>query len=631
MQYTIGMFRCYIEMNYLSKISCREDLLALNMNQTKQLCQEIRTFLIDNVSRTGGHIASNLGVVELTVAIHRVFDTSRDRLVFDVGHQSYVHKILTGRADRFSTLRQFQGLAGFPKPNESVNDAFIAGHASNSVSVALGMAKARTLLNEDYSVIALLGDGALTGGLAYEGLNNAGASREPLIVILNDNGMSITPNVGATARHLSNIRTRQSYFQIKKIWRNISGKTTAGRFLYRSVHRFKEYLKKKMIGSNVFYDMGFEYIGPVDGHDVEKLTYLLQVAKEMQCPVLLHVLTKKGKGYPHAEQNPDSFHGVGPFDVKTGIEQKLSQTTFSETFGKALADLAEKSPRICAITAAMQCGTGLNEFAKCFPDRFFDVGIAEGHAVSMAAGLAKQGMIPVVAIYSTFLQRAYDMLIHDVGLLNLHVVFAVDRAGLVGADGETHHGVFDVSYLSSIPGMQILCPANQAELTAMLRKAALEMEGPVAVRYPRGGDGRFCHPSDSPVLLEGDDLSICAYGTMINTALDTAELLNREGISAGVIKIDQILPIPDDIPKLAAKTGRVFVIEETMNHCGIFDSLASRPDMRGICMCTANLGDHFVPHGDVKHLYDLTGLTPEKLSEKACQFVAETRRAVHET
>lgn len=612
-------------MELLSQIRDGADLASLSEAETKKLCAEIREYLIDSVSRTGGHLASNLGVVELTVAIHSVFDTARDRLVFDVGHQSYVHKLLTGRMEQFPTLRKFGGMSGFPKPKESVHDAFIAGHASNSVSVALGMARARTLTHADYSVVALLGDGALSGGLAYEGLNNLGASKEPLIVILNDNGMSITPNVGGTARHLSNIRTRQSYFQIKKWWRRFTGRVPMGRSLYRGVHRFKEWLKRRLIGSNMFNDMGLEYIGPVDGHDVKRLIYLLREAKEMNCPVLLHVLTRKGKGYPPAEQNPDCFHGVGPFDKETGRTAPKTGVTFSDTFGRTLCAIADEDGRVCAITAAMQNGTGLDDFAARFPDRFFDVGIAEGQAISMAAGLAKQGMIPVAAVYSTFLQRAYDMLLHDVGLLNLHVVFAVDRAGLVGADGETHHGVFDVGYLSSVPGMQILCPANQAELEIMLRQAVSELHGPVAVRYPRGVDGAFDRPASSALLREGDDLTLLAYGTMVNTVLKTADLLAERGVCARVVKLGRIWPLPGEELALAAQTGTVLFPEEVMDHCGVFEAAAAHPALRGVRIETVNLGTAYVPHGDLPSLYRLTGLTAEQLAQRAEELLRQGR------
>lgn len=612
-------------MSYLHDLKSRADLCALTDSQTEALCAEIRSFLIDNVSQTGGHLASNLGVVELTVAIHRVFDTSKDRLVFDVGHQSYVHKLLSDRGDLFPTLRKFEGLAGFPKPNESCHDAFIAGHASNSVSVALGMARARSLQKENYSVLALMGDGALTGGLAYEGLNDAGASREPLIVILNDNGMSITPNVGGMARHLSNIRTRQSYFRVKKAWRGMTRGTRVGRFFYRKVHRLKEFLKRRLIGSNMFNDMGFEYIGPVDGHDVKKLTYLLREARDMNGPVILHVLTKKGKGYDPAEKTPDRFHGVGPFDPKTGLVCASGKKTFSDAFGDALVELAESDERICAITAAMQSGTGLDAFAQRFPRRFGDVGIAEGHAVSMAAGLAKQGMIPVVAIYSTFLQRAFDMLIHDVSILGLHIVFAVDRAGLVGADGETHHGIFDIGYLRLIPGMQILCPANAAELKEMLRQAIYETTGPVAIRYPRGGDGRWKEAPASPVLRTGSDLTLCGYGTTVNTLLDAADLLQEQGINAEVVQLRRIKPLSDAWKASAQKTGALLLVEECMPHCGVFDELAADPAAASVKTVGLDLGAGFPQHGSNAELLHAAGMDAAGVAAAARRIVKEGR------
>ena len=578
--------------------------------------------MIDTVSGTGGHLASNLGVVELTVAIHKVFDTSVDRLVFDVGHQSYVHKLLTNRAALFPTLRQFGGLAGFPKPSESIHDAFIAGHASNSVSVALGMARARTLMGRKYHVIALMGDGALTGGLAYEGLSDAGSSGEPLIVILNDNGMSITPNVGGMAKHLSNIRTRQSYYRIKKAWRSMTSGSEVGQFCYKNVHKLKERLKRRLIGSNTFNDMGFEYFGPVDGHDIQKMTYLLQQAKQMDKPVILHVLTRKGKGYPPAEENPDRFHGIGKFDIRTGKSLGERKMTFSDAFGQTLVDLAREDPQICAITAAMQNGTGLDAFADSFPERFFDVGITEGHAVSMAAGLAKQGMHPVVAVYSTFLQRAYDMLVHDVAILGLHVVFAVDRAGLVGNDGETHHGIFDIGFLRTVPGMQILCPANEHELAVMLRKAITEMTGPVAIRYPRGGDGAYTEVPQNPVLRSGSDITLCAYGTMINEVLQAADLLQRSGVSAEVVKIAQVKPLEHACLESAARTGRLLIVESVVRCGSVYEALCAENPYPGIVLRGLSLGDSFVSHGDTKQLYEEYGLSPEKIAEYARQMLA---------
>ena len=593
------------------------ELREMNEEQLRALCAKIRSFLIENVSQTGGHLASNLGVVELTVAIHRVFDTARDRLVFDVGHQSYVHKLLTGRADRFPTLRKLDGLAGFPKPSESVHDAFIAGHASNSVSVALGMARARTLMGENYHVIALMGDGALTGGLAYEGLNDAGESREPLIVILNDNGMSITPNVGGMAKHLSNIRTKPSYFRIKKFWRAATKKNGLGRALYRGVHHLKEGLKKRLISSNMFNDMGFEYYGPVDGHDVAKLTWQLEQARDMGKPVILHVITRKGMGYAPAEENPDLFHGIGPFDPETGLPRAKGKASFSDAFGEALVALAKEDKRICAITAAMQNGTGLDGFAAAYPERFGDAGIAEGHAVAMAAGLAKQGMLPVVAIYSTFLQRAFDMLIHDVALLQLHVVFAVDRAGLVGADGETHHGVFDVGYLRQVPGMQILCPANRAELARMLKSALYDMTGPVAVRYPRGGDGRFTELTDEAVLRPGRDLTLCGYSVTVNTLLDAADALAREGIEAEVLRLRQLKPLEESWKASVRKTGALLMVEECPHHGGVFDEMAADPALDGLKKRVLDLGTGFTQHGSNAELLARAGLDADSIAEAA--------------
>lgn len=611
-------------MNNQTHFPSAAELRSMNDAQLSNLCGEIRRFLVENVSKTGGHLASNLGVVELTVAIHRVFDTAHDRLVFDVGHQSYVHKLLTGRADRFPTLRQLDGLAGFPKPSESVHDAFIAGHASNSVSVALGMARAMMLTGEDYSVLALMGDGALTGGLAYEGLNDAGSSGLPLIVILNDNGMSITPNVGAMAKHLSNIRTKPSYYRIKKAWRSATKNTgVVGRGLYRGVHHIKEGLKKQLISSNMFNDMGFEYFGPVDGHDLKKLTWQLQQARDLKKPVILHVITQKGRGYGPAEENPDRFHGIGPFDPATGNRTSSGFPTFSDTFGRTLTTLASQDSRICAVTAAMQNGTGLDPFAAAHPERFFDVGIAEGHAVCMAAGLAKQGMLPVVAVYSTFLQRAFDMLIHDVAILGLHVVFAVDRAGLVGADGETHHGVFDVGYLRQVPGMQILCPVNQTELAVMLRKALLEMTGPVAIRYPRGGDGSYTVLSQEPVLRQGRDITLCAYGTTINSMLAAADLLAKQGIQAEVVKLQQIKPLDDAWKSSVQKTGALLMAEECPAHCGVFDELAADPVMNGVKHRGIDLGPGFTQHGNCQKLLQRAGIDAESVRNAALELLGE--------
>ena len=600
----------------LEKIHAPADVKALDKGELETLCRELRQFLVDSVSQTGGHLASNLGAVELTVAIHRVFDTSKDRLVFDVGHQCYVHKAITGRRELFSTLRQLDGLSGFPKPRESCHDAFIAGHASNSVSVALGMARARTLQREDYSVLALIGDGALTGGLAYEGLNNAGASGEPLIVILNDNGMSINPNVGAVDSHLSQIRSKPAYYHFKKWYRQLFGPHPMENRLYRFNHKVKTSLKKALWpGSTLFEDMGFTYLGPIDGHDLDRLVHVLAWARELRCPVVVHVKTVKGKGYPFAERNPDKFHGVGPFDPETGLLKKSGGDDFSAVFGKTLASCAAEDGRICAITAAMADGTGLTPFAKAFPDRFFDVAIAEGHAVAMAAGLAKQGMIPVFAVYASFLQRGYDQLIHDVSLLNLHVVLGVDRAGLVGADGETHHGSFDALFLSEIPGFTVLCPASFAELRRMLRRALFEIPGPVAVRYPRGGEGDYRADQSEGAATElrpGGDVTILSYGVMVNQALAAAELLEQRGVCARVVKLNQIAPLDFDLlaPWLAG-TGTLLVAEDAFGAGCVGQRVAAILAEGGAApkkLILKNLGKTFQPEGTVPQLQHRAGI-----------------------
>lgn len=598
-------------MSILESINSREDLLALNDQQMKELCWELRRFLIEHVSQTGGHLASNLGIVELTIALHRVFDTRYDRLVFDVGHQSYVHKILTGRREAFSTLRCFGGLAGFPKPSESDEDAFIAGHASNSISVALGIARARTLQKKDYRVIALIGDGAMTGGLAYEGLNDAGASNEDMLVILNDNGMSISENVGGISTHLQLLRSKPSYLGFKIAYQKFTKKIPGGKYLYRLTHRVKEFLKRRLIDTTVFEEMGFHYLGPIDGHDLKRLTELLESTRELKGPVLLHVITQKGHGYLPAEEKPDLYHGVSPFDPESGLEEEGPGNTFSAAFGRELANLAKEDKRICAVTAAMQPGTGLDLFAQLFPQRCFDVGIAEEHGVSMAAGLAKQGMIPVVAIYSTFLQRAYDMLLHDVGILHLHVVFAIDRAGLVGNDGETHHGVFDVAFLRQVPGMTIFTPANQLELKLLLQKAVYTVNGPVAIRYPRGGDGEYREASHSPLLTAGDQLTLVTYGTIVNEALTAVRALRARGVRIELIKLWQIAPLSvEEIEASVKKTGRLLVLEEVMDAGCVADQLFSMLEIRGLCFRAykRNLGGAYVQHGSVKELYRAAGL-----------------------
>lgn len=600
-------------MSILERIHTHADLSALSEQEDRTLCLEIRNFLVEHISQTGGHLASNLGVVELTVAIHKVFDVAKDRLVFDVGHQAYVHKILTGRSAQFASLRQLGGLSGFPKPKESDTDAFIAGHASNAVSVALGMARARSMQGNDYSVLALLGDGALTGGLAYEGLNDAGESGEPLIVILNDNGMSISRNVGGISTHLSKIRLKSGYYGLKKAYRKFTSSIPGGQYLYRFTHRIKQGIRNLVLDSTMFEEMGFTYLGPVDGHDVNKLCDLLSLAKELSGPVVVHVTTQKGRGYEPAEKEPNRFHGIGPFDPKSGSQYASESKTFSSVFGETLTELAQRDSRICAVSAAMIPGTGLSGFAQQLPDRCFDVGIAEGHAVTMAGGLAKQGLVPVVAIYSTFLQRAYDMLIHDISLQKLHVVFGVDRAGLVGEDGETHQGAFDVGFLRSVPGMQILCPACTAELADMLRSAVCEMDGPVAIRYPRGGD-LLSEDQLVSVCCESPDVTIVSYGIISSNAIAAAKQLANEGISADVVLLKQIAPLDlTQVVDSVRRSGRIVIAEDTAESGCIGTVILSELFQTGIsAVCRKiNLADGIVRHGNVKQLWKMLHLDPE--------------------
>ena len=603
------------------------DMKNLSEAQAVRLCGQLREDLIQSVAQTGGHFASNLGAVELTVALHRVFDLRVDRLVFDVGHQCYPHKMLTGRMDKLSTIRQYGGIAGFPKPGESDADAFVAGHASNSVSVALGMAKARTVLGEDYHVVALIGDGALTGGLAYEGLSNAGQSGENLLVILNDNGMSITQNVGGVAQYLARQRLKPQYLSFKKHYRRITCATGLGRKFYRLTHRIKKAVKESILPCSMFEDMGFSYLGPVDGHDVKKLTKLLHYAKGMEGPVLLHVRTVKGKGYTHAEQTPNKFHGVSSFDLESGTPLKRGGDNFSAVFGRTLCRLAREDRRVCAITAAMCSGTGLDSFAVAFPDRFFDTGIAEGHAVAMAGGMAKQGVVPVFAVYSTFLQRGYDMLVHDVALQKLHAVFAVDRAGLVGEDGETHHGVFDVAYLDSIPGMTVLAPSSFAELDRMLEDAVLHRNGPVAVRYPRGCEGGYKEdsgPAASVVLREGSSITLVSYGVLINRVLEAASLLEQQGIHAEVVKLNTITPLDSGLVcRSVKKTGAMLVAEDCLEAGSVGQRLAAALNAEQITAkaVLVNSGRDFVTHGSVALLEQELGLDPESLCRKAMEVL----------
>ncbi|MCL2080758.1 MAG: 1-deoxy-D-xylulose-5-phosphate synthase [Oscillospiraceae bacterium] len=555
-------------------------------------CAELRKRLIANIAQTGGHLASNLGAVELTVALHQVYNTGVDRLIFDVGHQCYTHKLLTGRG--LSSLRAYGGVAGFPKPSESAHDAFVSGHASTSISAALGMARARSILGGGYHVAAVIGDGALTGGQAYEALADAGHSGLGLVVILNDNEMSITRNVGGVAKHLARLRNGQQYFKLKRVYHRMVVSVPGGRAADRTLHRMKTGIKEYFFPSSLFESMGFTYLGPADGHDLKTLIRLLEYAKGLNKPVLVHVNTVKGKGYGFAERNPSRFHGVTRFDVVTGVPEANGEPSFSSEFGKALFELAVNDRRICAVTAAMGDATGLRQFSKKLPKRFFDVGICEEHAVTMAAGMAKQGLRPVCAIYSTFLQRAYDQILHDVAILNLPVIFAVDRAGLVD-DGETHHGVFDVAFLNSIPNMTVLAPACYNELRTCL-KYALELKSPVAIRYPRGPEGAYRGNSLKNIMLrKGGDITLAVYGTTVNDALAAAGMLADDGISAGVLKIMRLTPVD---AAYMPESGRVLFVEEVCRE----GSVAQRLGYPGLAI------DGFAAHGAPESLRAGLGL-----------------------
>ena len=616
----------------LDRINSHNDLLQLNDQERTQLCKEIREFLIANVSQTGGHLAGNLGIVELSVAIETVYNTMEDRLVFDVGHQSYVHKLLTGRRAAFSGLRQYGGISGFPKPSESDADAFVAGHASSSVSIALGMARARTLLEQNYDVVAVIGDGACTGGMAYEGLNDAAVSGEPLVVILNDNEMSIGKNVGGISRYLSRLRSSNNYLGAKKAYRQILKKLPGGMGIYHTTSNLKNRVKQFLLKTSIFESMGFTYLGPADGHDLPGLITLLTAARELREPVLVHVVTKKGYGYSFAEQDPAKFHGIGKFDPKTGTVLGSKGKSFSDSFGETLIELAENNGNVCAITAAMPAGTGLTKFQNRFPSRTFDVGIAEEHAVSMAGGLAKQGMVPVVALYSTFLQRGYDQILQDIALLQLHVVLAIDRAGLVGDDGSTHHGVFDVGFLRQVPGMKILTPVSLAEQADMLRWAVENWNGPVAVRYPRGTEDMYkesdwngldgelvkCHRTGAHVTL-------VTYGSMLNNVMDAAELLAGEGIEATVLRLLSVSDIPaEQVFAKMSDNHTVIVVEEVCRGSGIREALSwdlhqLEPGCRVYGM---DLGSDFVSHGSVQELHHACGLDAAGIAEYAKEVLS---------
>ncbi len=615
-------------MKKLEEIKNGKSLKEYSDNELRQLCEEIREFLIDSVSKTGGHLASNLGVVEATVAMHSVFDFPSDKLIFDVGHQSYVHKLLTGRMDGFNTLRKYNGISGFPKSNESEYDVFNSGHSSNSISVALGLKRAFELSGDKKSkVAAFIGDGALTGGMAYEALNDAGRSKSNIIIILNDNEMSISENVGGIALHLAKIRTSREYLVLKsKVSNFVKNIPFIGNIIYKAVSNLKRPLRNIVTGrrNNIFESLGFYYAGPFDGHNVGELKEKLSAVSTLNRPCVVHIITKKGKGYKYAEEFPDLYHGVKEFDKTHKLEKKNS-LDYSSVFAKKLIDLAQNNKKITAITAAMPDGTGLKAFAEKFPERYYDVAIAEGHAVGLSAGLSIGGMVSVFAVYSAFLTRGFDQLLTDVCGMKLHAVFCVDRSGLVGEDGETHHGVFDIAYLNLMPGLTVMSPSSFNELRCMLEDAIEKYNSPVVIRYPKGSEKEivtkyenlenYCYQDKkAQVLKEGSDISIFTDGVMCADALIAAEKLSEKGILAEVINLRFIKPLDEEtILKSVGKTGKCVVMEDGGYYGGIHSVISTLTGKKVLCV---NTGDNFVSQGSVEELRKELKMDGESVCER---------------
>ncbi len=608
---------------YLARHTFPQDLKDMDHDELELLSYEIRDFLVEEVSATGGHLASNLGVVELAVALHKVFESPRDKIIWDVGHQTYVHKILTGRAEKFSTLRQLDGMSGFPKGKESPHDIFDTGHSSSSISLGLGMAAARDLSGEDYHVISVIGDGAMTGGMAFEALNNVESLKSKLIVVLNDNGMSISHNTGGFSKYFGRLRSSRKYINMKsQIKKNVSKVPFIGQNMLTGMQHTRDFIKYAVIDGVIFEELGFKYFGPVDGHDVKELCEVLELAKAAQGPVFIHAITRKGKGYSKSEEKPDIFHGIGPFDINTGKPQKASDIpTYSSIFGNKLTEMAITDKRIVAVSAAMIEGTGLKGFEKVFPDRIFDVGIAEGHAVTFAAGLAKAGLRPFVSIYSTFLQRGYDQMLEDVCLQNLPVVFCIDRAGIVGADGETHHGIFDLSYLRHMPNLTILAPKDGRELEIMMEEA-LKLNGPCAIRYPRGEAQEINTAAEfefgkSQQLRRGIDIEIWAVGPMVNQALDAAYLLKEKGISASVINMSTVKPLDKErLLKYSARFRMVITIEDNVIAGGAGEAINEILANKDVKLINIGWPDQFIEHGTCKELYARYGMDAASIAER---------------
>ena len=612
--------------NMLENINSPKDLKKLSILEKQKLAEEIRKYILEIVSENGGHLASNLGVVELTLALHTVFDFEKDKIVWDVGHQTYVHKILTGRREALKTLRKLNGIAGFPKTNESKYDFFNTGHSSTSISAALGMARARDLKKENYSVLAVIGDGAMTGGMALEALNDVGYSKTKMTIILNDNEMSISPNIGGLNMLLSKLRTKRMYTRTNVIMKKrISEIPVIGKPIVKIVQTIKRSIKQLIIPKMFFEDIGFTYLGPVDGHNIEELQSILTLSKQIDNPVLIHVLTKKGKGYEIAEKNPDKFHATGPFDIQTGNAKKAKGKDYSKVFGDKLIELAEKNDKIVAITASMKDGTGLTEFSKKFPERFFDIGIAEQHALGLAAGMAIDEMIPVVPIYSSFYQRGYDQVIHDIALQNLPVVMCVDRAGIVGADGETHQGTLDMAFFRLVPNLTILAPKDFRELEDMLA-FAVNLKKPVVIRYPRGGEDKepfekheTIEEGKAEILKEGNDLSIVTIGKMVAKGMKIAKKLQDKGINAEVINARFLKPLDEQtIKKSIEKNKKVITIEDgtIINGLGTaIKELIVDNHMEDIEIKAYAYPDRFIQHGSVEELEKIYHLDVDDIVE----------------
>lgn len=610
--------------NILDQVNSPEDLHELTYDEMNLLSSEIREFLLETLSKTGGHLASNLGVVELTLALHYAFNLEKDKLIWDVGHQSYVHKILTGRKDKMDTIRQIDGLSGFPKRSESNYDVFDTGHSSTSISAAIGMARARDIKNEQYNVISVIGDGALTGGMAFEALNDIGKAKTKLIVVLNDNEMSISENVGGLSTHLSKSRTKTRYLSTKKELETLLENTPfIGKSIKIFLHKIKEGIKKMIIPSMLFEELGLTYLGPIDGHNISDMVEVFESAKKFNEPVLIHVCTKKGKGYKYAEERPNDYHSVSAFDIKTGkVLKKSSNSSFSDKFGDKLCEIASTNEKVVAISAAMIDGTGLANFAKKFPDRTYDVAIAEQHAVTMAAGMAINGIVPVVALYSSFLQRAYDQIVHDVATQNLHVVIAIDRAGIVGNDGETHQGVFDEGFLIQIPNMTVLAPANYLELENMLEFAVNKYYGPIAIRYPRGSSELTINNYSMPIIYgkgvivdEGNDITIVTHGRMVSIATKVRDILKEKGIDVEVLNLRFLKPLDKElINKSVKKTNNVLILDETSRDSSICDRVIALLENSPNTIIKT-FPDEFVKHGNVDDLFKKYRMDAESIAE----------------